>query len=63
MQRNQKFTTTITIPVMEYERLIKASAHLETIINTPTYNLQATAEAIKAALARAEQADEAGADL
>ena len=51
----QKRTNYITIPMEEYERLAKAEAYLQAVINSPSYNMQATAEAIKAALGNSER--------
>lgn len=51
-----KRTHNITIPMKEYERLVRVDAALSTIFNASSYNLSYTVDAVKAALESQEAA-------
>lgn len=51
-----KRTNHITITTREYERLTRAEAMLDTIVNAQLYNLSHTVEAVKAAIETADNA-------
>lgn len=51
----QRKTNYITITVTEYERLTKADAYLQAILNAPSYQRKEATDAIVAVLEKSER--------